>query len=166
NLNDISKDHPQLVIDIAKQWMGQTKETDWVVKHAARTLLKAGNQEMMRLFGYGASEELKIENFKIENPDVNLGEYLTFHFDIKNTCRQPVRVRLEYAIYFLIKSGKYSKKVFKISEKEYEANSTTPIERKQHFKPITTRVYYSGVHKVAPIINGVEGKSFEFGLKV
>jgi 3-methyladenine DNA glycosylase AlkC len=34
NLNEISKDHPQLVLDICERWYGQTANTDWLVKHA------------------------------------------------------------------------------------------------------------------------------------
>ena len=44
NLNDISKDNPELAISIFKKWLGGNKETDWIVKHAARTLLKQGNK--------------------------------------------------------------------------------------------------------------------------
>ena len=34
NLNDISKDHPELSLEIAKKWQGKSKETDKLVKHA------------------------------------------------------------------------------------------------------------------------------------
>lgn len=164
NLNDISKDHPALVLDIAKKWLGYSKATDGVVKHAARTLLKAGNQDMMALFGYGASDALKIENFSLDNAQVQVGDYLHFSFALKNTSDQTAKVRLEYALYFLKKNGEHSRKIFKISEKEYAANSKTLINRKQHFKPITTRVYYPGKHKVAVVVNGVEHDGLEFGL--
>ncbi|GAA3334158.1 hypothetical protein GCM10020331_101020 [Ectobacillus funiculus] len=41
NLNDISKKtHPELVIQIALDWYGKHEYTDWIVKHACRTLLK------------------------------------------------------------------------------------------------------------------------------
>lgn len=40
NLNDISKDNPDVVINIVKEWFGDNNETDRVVKHACRTLLK------------------------------------------------------------------------------------------------------------------------------
>ncbi|MFY0674985.1 MAG: DNA alkylation repair protein [Bacteroidia bacterium] len=166
NVNDISKDHPELVIEIAESWIGKSKEVDWVVKHACRTLLKAGNQRVMRLFGYGSSEELKVEEFKITNPVVRLGEYVNFEFDLVNTANEDKKVRLEYATYFLLKNGEHSRKVFKISEKEYDASSKYKIERRQHFKPITTRVYYEGLHKIAPIINGVEYESASFKLKL
>lgn len=166
NLNDISKDHPELVIEIAVSWIGQSKEVDWVAKHACRTLLKSGNQQVMRLFGYGSTEELKVERFKITNPLLELGEYVNFEFDLVNSANENKKVRLEYATYFLLKNGEHSRKVFKISEKEYVARSTNRVERRQHFKPITTRVYYEGLHKIAPIINGVEYKSAPFELKL
>src|SRR5690606_9125355 len=34
NLNDISKDHPGLVLQIAGRWLGKLPETDWIVRHA------------------------------------------------------------------------------------------------------------------------------------
>ncbi|MDQ6983540.1 MAG: DNA alkylation repair protein, partial [Ghiorsea sp.] len=52
NLNDIAKDHPQIVLNIAKAWLGKNKDTDWLIKHACRTLLKQGNTEALALFGF------------------------------------------------------------------------------------------------------------------
>lgn len=40
NLNDISKTHPDLMVKLAKAWYGENKDTDWIVKHGCRTLLK------------------------------------------------------------------------------------------------------------------------------
>ena len=40
NLNDISKTHPDLVMELAKDWYGKNAYTDWIVKHGCRTLLK------------------------------------------------------------------------------------------------------------------------------
>lgn len=51
NLNDISKDNPVFTISVLKKWHGISKETDAVIKHAGRTLLKKGNEEMLELFG-------------------------------------------------------------------------------------------------------------------
>lgn len=45
NLNDIAKDNPEIVIDLAKKWKGESKEVDWIIKHGCRTLLKQGNPE-------------------------------------------------------------------------------------------------------------------------
>lgn len=49
NLNDISKDNPDTVLEIAEQWYGKTPKTDWLVKHACRTLLKEGTRRALVL---------------------------------------------------------------------------------------------------------------------
>lgn len=164
NLNDIAKDHPELIIEIAKDWYGNTPQTDALVKHATRTLLKQGNQEMMQLFGFGVTDQIKIEKLKIKNPVLQLGEYLYFDFELQNLAKKATLIRLEYAIYYLKANGSLSRKVFKISEKEYPTQSTTNIERKQHFKTITTRKYHFGKHQLALIVNGMEQVKFDFEL--
>ncbi|MEM6525352.1 MAG: DNA alkylation repair protein [Bacteroidota bacterium] len=164
NLNDIAKDHPDVVIDTVKKWKGQTANTDWVIKHASRTLLKQGNKELMLLFGFSSVDQIQLKSFTVHTPKVQLGGDLEFSFKLKNLAKQLTKIRLEYAVYYQKANGSLSKKVFKISEKEYSPGSTTTIERKQHFKPITTRIYYSGKHAVSIIVNGVEFEKKEFNL--
>lgn len=164
NLNDISKDHPNMVIHLAKKWKGQTKETDWVIKHGCRTLLKQGNLEVMRLFGFGDVEKIEINKLHISTPTVNIGSHLAFTFDLKNTDSSPLKVRLEYGIYYQKANGSLARKVFKISEKYYPENSVTAIGRQQSFKIITTRKLYPGKHQLSIILNGVEGQKFDFEL--
>ncbi|WP_298486771.1 DNA alkylation repair protein [uncultured Maribacter sp.] len=163
NLNDIAKDNPEVVIKIAKQWKGISKETDWVVKHACRTLLKQGNQEIMALFGFGKVDKFKLSNFKINTTKVKIGTHLDFSFDLINTNNTTSKIRLEYGLYYQKLNGTLSKKVFKISEKEYSPKSTTSINRKQSFKRITTRKFHTGKHQVSVIINGseLEKRNFE-----
>lgn len=55
NLNDIAKDNPQTVIELAKRWRGEQNEVDWIIKHGRRTLLKQGNPEVLELFGFGCT---------------------------------------------------------------------------------------------------------------
>ncbi|MGY0037975.1 DNA alkylation repair protein [Pedobacter sp. NJ-S-72] len=47
NLNDISKDHPEIVIAIANRWKGLSKETDAIIKHGCRSLLKQGHAKIL-----------------------------------------------------------------------------------------------------------------------
>ncbi len=156
NLNDISKDNPDLVISLLKTWYGKTKETDWLVKHAARTLLKQGNTELMVLFGFGAINKIKISDFEVLTPRVYIGESLEFSLTLTNLDTKDSKIRLEYGLYYLKANGTLSRKVFKISEKTYASMSTTKIRRKQSFKVITTRKFHPGKHQVSIIINGQE----------
>lgn len=164
NLNDIAKNQPQTVINIAKKWIGKTKETDKLVKHACRTLLKQGNQEIMQLFGFGSVKNIEIKDFSFKESKINIGDSLTFSFQLKNNNKKDSLLRLEYAIYYQKANKTLSKKVFKISEKRYAKNSILTITKKQSFKVITTRKFHLGLHQVAVIVNGVEFNKFDFWL--
>lgn len=164
NLNDISKDHPDLVISIAQKWFNETKNRQKLIKHASRTLLKQGNQELMILFGFGSIDQIKVKDLVVKSSLVKVGEYLEFEFKLVNENVSDSKIRLEYAIYFLKANGTLAKKVFKISEKEYKNNSKSIITKKQSFKPITTRKYYEGEHAVSIIVNGVEFLNVNFQL--
>lgn len=165
NLNDIAKDNPQTVIDLVKRWQGESKEVDWIIKHGSRTLLKQGNQEMMELFGFNSTvKSIRIENFQISIPQVKVGESLEFSFNLLNKNNKRTKIRLEYGIYYQKANGTLTKKVHKISEKEYAENSTTQITRKHSFRVVTTRKLHPGLHQVAVIINGNEFEKYDFEL--
>ena len=163
NLNDISKDHPQLVLDICKTWQGHSRATDWIIKHGCRTLLKAGNRQAMRLFGFVNPRAIVIERLKLRERSVRIGEDLNFVFEVKVTSASPVLLRLEYAIYYAKAKNKISKKVFMISEKRYPSG-VHPISRKQSFADKSTRKHYPGNHEIAIISNGVEKSRIGFQL--
>lgn len=164
NLNDIAKDNPEVVVHLAKSWKGISKETDWLVKHACRTLLKQGNHEMMELFGFGKVDKIKVESFNVLTPKVKIGGYAEFQFELINESSESTKIRLEYGLYYQKANGTLSKKVFKISEKDYASHSTTMITRKQSFKVITTRKFHVGLHQVSIIINGKEFDKLDFHL--
>ncbi len=163
NLNDIAKDNPDVVIKISTQWLGLSKETDKLVKHGCRTLLKQGSPEALKLFGFD-SAHIELSNLMIPEPKVTLGASLTFSFTLLNNSALPTKLRLEYGIYFKKNNGTLSRKVFKISERNIEPNQSYPIIRNQSFKPITTRKLYEGTHQLSIIINGKESKKVPFEL--
>ena len=164
NLNDISKDHPDVVLDMASQWKGTSKNTDWIVKHACRTLLKQAHPKAMSLFGFNHSDDIKVNDFKINTPKVVFGNHLDFSFSIKNNGSEATTIRLEYYIYFIKANGSLAKKIFKISEKNYSASSNNIVQRKHAIKPITTRKYYPGLHQIALVVNGKELHKHDFEL--
>jgi 3-methyladenine DNA glycosylase AlkC len=164
NLNDISKDHPALVAAIARQWKGIGKETDAIIKHGCRTLLKQAHPDVMKYYGIGGSDGIKLTGLKIMTPSVKIGNSLEFSFIIKNMENKAQTVRLEYAVYYLKKNNRLSRKIFKISERIYRAGEKSLVLRRQSFKNITTRKFYPGKHKVAIVINGQELKAGGFAL--
>lgn len=165
NLNDIAKDNPEIVIDLVKRWQGESQYVDWIIKHGCRTLLKQGNSEVMKLFGFDSIvKKVKIENFKISKLEVKVGDSLEFSFNLLNSNDKKTKIRLEYGIYYQKANGTLTKKVHKISEKEYTGNSTTPITRRHSFRIVTTRKFHLGLHQVAVIVNGNEYEKHSFEL--
>ena len=54
HLNDIGKDHPALLLEIAGRWMKKGNPgTAWICRHACRNLIKQGNARALHLFGAG-----------------------------------------------------------------------------------------------------------------
>ncbi len=153
NLNDISKDHPELLLETATNWKGHSKETDTLIKHACRTLLKAGHERILSHFGL-RSEGISIEDFDVLTSEVKIGGALQFSFRVTNTTNTPTVIRLEYAVYYRRSNGQLSRKVFKISERVYQPAQSELITRNQSFKLITTRKFYDGEHELEMIING------------
>lgn len=155
NLNDIAKDHPQVVMKIAVKWKGISRETDAIIKHGCRTLLKQGHAEILKHYGLN-SRHISLSSFKILTPNVRIGGHVGFSFSIRNESAKPQTVRLEYGLYYNKANGQLSRKIFKISEKAYPPKATASIERKQSFRLITTRKFYAGLHKLSIVINGEE----------
>ena len=163
SLNDITKDNPQVVIEIAKKWKGISKETDGIIKHACRSLLKAADPEILSFYGLG-SEKVKLNRFAIQTDKIKIGENLEFEFSITNQMDGIQKIRLEYGLYFKRGNGSFSKKVFKISEREFAGNETCDINRKQSFRIIPTRRFYLGEHRISLIANGEEKGMLVFEL--
>lgn len=164
HLNDISKENAQIFMETIKRWKGLSKQTDWIIKHGSRTLLKAGDEKVLKLFGTGDSKKVKIEEFKLEKTKIKFGNALNFEFSIHNESQKNNSLRIEFALYFLKSNGTYTKKVFKISEKEISGLTSIRVQKSYSLKPITTRVYYPGEHKISIIVNGKESEIISFEL--
>lgn len=165
HLNDFSKEHPEFLVNVVKQWKGKSKNTDWIIKHGSRTLLKRGHVKALEHFGVKHNENIKTSAFKILSPKIKVGDALHFEFELSNQGKTSIQVRIEYAVYFMISNGELSKKVFKISERLLAPKQKLKFNKKHSFKKMTTRKYFSGEQKIALIINGKEGKPLSFELK-
>ena len=162
NLNDISKIHPDLVLGIARRWYGQSDNTNWIVKHGLRTLLKKSNKGALALFGLGNADAVKASSFSLDSPYVSLGHYLTFSFTV--LAKETTKARLEYAIDFMKANGKHNRKVFQISEISLKENQTKNYIRKHELADHSTRKHYLGKHFITLIVNGTAQGTLEFEL--
>jgi 3-methyladenine DNA glycosylase AlkC len=154
NLNDIAKDHPALVRETAKRWLDETADVKRLVKHACRTLLKRGDTDVLRLFGFRDPKQVAVKGLSIEPQELRIGERVEFRFLLQS--RQPLgKIRLEYAIDYRKSRGNLSRKIFQLSEFE-TSEKEREVVRRHAFIDRSTRRHFPGEHRLAVIVNGVE----------
>ncbi|MDX2195590.1 MAG: DNA alkylation repair protein [Cytophagales bacterium] len=165
NLNDISKDHPDLVIKLLKKWRSErpSKNLEYIVQHATRTLIKKGNADALILMGNAETIQILPPLLKTDNQVAN-GGYLNFEFVLKSQSSHTQTLTIDYAIHYLKANGSNSAKVFKLKKIELLPHQSLSIHKKHSFKPVTTRVYYPGKHYISLIINGKDFEKHDFML--
>ncbi|MCU0430741.1 MAG: DNA alkylation repair protein [Cytophagaceae bacterium] len=163
NLNDIAKDHPSIVIDILKRWKGMGENTDKLLRHASRTLLKQSNKTALAAFGIKKIKGLQLTQFRVLTKKINLGQTLHFEFEVQVPSASLIRI--EYGIDYVKANGKTSRKIFQLSETELK-KGTHSFSKKQILKDFTTRKHYAGKHGICLMINGEEMAQASFVLSV
>lgn len=160
NLNDISKTHPDLVAEIARDWYGKNVYTDWIVKHGCRTLLKKGIREVMDIFEFTDAGLVSIDGFALDTTSVLIGENMTFSFAV--SAEETTKVRLEYGIDYVKANGTRSRKIFQISEIVLKAHQVKTYTKTHSFANISSRKHYPGIHSLTLIVNGTERETLDF----
>ena len=165
NLNDISKDHPQVVLDIIQKWKGHSKETDWILKHASRGLLKKGHADALQSFGLNHRLKAEVSALQLNRKQVPMGGELSFTFTVTMLEKKSQQVRMEYQIHFVKAGGHTTPKVFQIGTYDMQPDASLTINRKHKFADLTTRKHYAGKHTLVVVINGKAHASADFLLK-
>ncbi|MCK5041342.1 MAG: hypothetical protein KAR62_03575 [Sphingomonadales bacterium] len=166
NLNDIAKDHPELVAKIAGKWLkGAGKNRTRLVKHACRTLIKQGHKPTLKALGYG-EPEVSLEKLEILTPKVKFGTGLEFEMNLLSTSDSEQPLIIDYAIHHMKANGKLAPKVFKWKTTSIKPRAEIKAIKKHPMRHITTRKYYAGEHKLELIVNGVSLGLREFSLEM
>lgn len=154
HLNDIAKDHPQVVV----AWLdahlpGAPPPRRRLLRHACRNLIKQGHPEVMAAWGAGRPFEGRAV-LTVSPSRVTLGEALTLHLDLEaaNTQAQPLEI--DYRIHYRKASGSLSPKTFKGSRVTLEPGASLQWSKRHALRPVTTRVHHPGQHLVDVQVNG------------
>ncbi len=164
NLNDISKDHPDVVADIAARWMkNASKNRMRLVRHACRSLIKAGHKKTLKVLGFNPP---KIGNISLQvlTPKVIFGDKLQFELSLVSQAKQAQQLMVDYVVHHQKSNGRTSPKVFKWRSTTLEPGGVLNGTKNHAMKKITTRVYYPGAHKIEVMVNGVSVAMADFQL--
>ena len=155
NLNDISKDHPQRVIDICRDWLkNSTPQRRWIIRHGLRSLIKAGEPAVFPLLGYSDHPAVEID-FDLTEQDVTLGQKLEMLLSIHSKTSQAQQLVVDYRVWYVKNNGKTTAKVYKWKNIALPAKESIYLKKSHGFLKLTTRQYYGGQHTIEILINGV-----------
>lgn len=148
HLNDWTRTHPEEVLDLLEAWQGCSPETDWIVKRAARTLLKVGHPRALALFGYRSREDLErvFWNFPLK---IRKGERMLLDYEVEVAQKGPLRLELQ--VDFRRPTGRVSQKSFMLKDREAASLRGT---WSYDWVDKTTRKHWDGPHALRLLLNG------------
>lgn len=155
SLNDIAKDHPELVVKKCAEWMkyGRSRELDQLIRHALRTLIKNGYPSALALLGYSPIQKAQAD-FSIATTRIPIGKPLEMSLTLISQNKNDQKLVIDFAIHFLRKNGSHSRKVFKWKPTLLPAGKTLTLSKKHALKITTIRTLYPGLHGVELLVNG------------
>lgn len=164
NLNDISKDHPERVIELCREWLHEaTPQRRWIIRHGLRSLIKAGEPAVFPLLGYSENPAVKVE-LSLNQQQIILGQSVGIEATLVSMASQPQTFVVDYRVWHMKANGKATAKVFKWKSVELGRGGQISLSKSHGFLSLTTRRYYNGSHTIELLINGVSHAQAEVEL--
>lgn len=164
NMNDLSKDHPKDVMAHCKAWRKEKSlKVDWVIKHALRGLIKAGDSQALALIGFNRPSSIGAV-VGVSPRKVKIGESLTVSAIIKNESTRQQALLIDYVVHYKGKLTAERSKVFKWKTFNLAAGQSITLDKKHPMRLTTIRALYPGAHRIELQINGRIVASTDFQL--
>lgn len=154
HLNDIGKDHPDLLVDWVKTHLSDASpQRQKLLRHASRSLIKQAHPGMLAAWGLHRPFEGQVQ-LTLSSQRLRLGDDLHLTVHLQATSHKPQTVALDYVVHHVRANGGTSPKVFKGKEWTLDGRGAQQWHKRHSLKPVTTRTYYPGLHRVDVQING------------
>lgn len=154
HLNDIGKDHPELLVQWVRQHRDDTHPTrSRLLRHASRHLIKQGHVPMLDCWGVGAAFAGEV-SLSVPRSTVRIGEVLPLTIALRATGTAPQTLEVDVRVHHRKADGQLRPKVFKGKRLTLAAGEGVSWTQSLSFKPVSTRTLYPGVQGVDVSING------------
>ena len=164
HLNDNARDHPDLVMNLARDWQrGASVDRQRLIRHALRNLLKQGNPQALALYQL-EKPMLREARLTLIRDRIAMGEELEFRLDLIPDTSVSQSLRLDYVIHHQKANGSMTPKVFRWKDITLVSCEAHQCDRRHSFRPVSTRVYHPGTHLLEIKANGIVIAAREFWL--
>lgn len=154
HLNDIAKDHPGLLAEFVARHLPEAgAQRRQLLRHGCRTLIKQGDARILQLFGLGKYLAGQLQ-LKLGRPAVVIGAALEFELQLRSSVAHTQALVIDYVIHHQRANGSSSPKVFKGWRLQLAPGAPVQLNRRHSFRPITTRKYFAGSHRIEVMVNG------------
>lgn len=163
HLNDLGKDDPAWLLKTMEAWSkADDPTTNWIVRHALRSLIKQGDATALGILGYGPAR-LKEVQLSVTPSKAVIGDSVTAHLQLSLSGKRPQNLLIDWVMHYARPSGRASSKIFKGKEVVLLAGETFEWEKSFPMKPRSIRTLHAGQHRLKVQINGkvVAEASFE-----
>jgi 3-methyladenine DNA glycosylase AlkC len=166
NINDIAKDNPEIAIETLKRWYNsKSKNVQWVVRHASRSLLKSGNKDVLSFLGYPSNSAITVTPVIADNDYYSTGDKMLISFSISSDEKTKVKLMVDYVINYVKANGKGADKVFKMRDIVIDPGQKINIEKAHWLRDTSGRKHFPGEHSISLQINGVRYPNTKFKIK-
>lgn len=154
HLNDIARDSPDWLLDRIESWPRDDAATNWIARHALRTLVKSGDRRALALLGAGDAPDIRPVDFTVAPQSIALGDDITLSIALRSTASREQRLVIDYAVHYVKRSGATSAKVFKLRTIDLPPGELASIAHHQSIRDFTTRTHHPGLHRIDLLVNG------------
>lgn len=154
HLNDIAKDHPDLVAEWVRNHLpGAGKARTALLRHASRSLIKQGHS--LTLSAWGLAQGLQGRaSLQLSPFAAPVGAEVLLQVTLQSDSPQNQELVVDYVVHHVRANGTTSPKVFKGWKLSLPAGETRSLARNHSLRPVTTRTLYPGRHRVELQVNG------------
>jgi 3-methyladenine DNA glycosylase AlkC len=154
HLNDISRDHPAVLADwLDTHLPAAAPPRRGLLRHASRTLLKRGDQRTLRAWGLGRPFE-GTATLTLSSSCIRIGERVRMDLALASTADEAQTLVVDYTVHHVRANGSTSPKVFKGWSVQLAPFETRMLPKQHSFRPVTTRRYHPGDHRIEVHVNG------------
>jgi 3-methyladenine DNA glycosylase AlkC len=156
NLNDISKDNPEIVLDWTKEWNtpDATKQRHWILARALRTLIDEGHPAALKLLGYGTNSNLKV-TWQDNTPRlIKINQFLPCDIEIVNLNKSEAGAVVLLLLDEPGKGNARRKSTYQIWKGKIKAGETKSVIKRIHFVDKNSQPRVEGTYCLSLTVNG------------
>jgi 3-methyladenine DNA glycosylase AlkC len=166
NLNDIGRDNPDVLLATASRWMGDAGPARRrLVRHALRSLTRAGDPRALAILGMEPSAALRMEDLRVEPADPAIGGRVRITCRVVNAGPGTAGVVVHARIGFVTARGGVRERTFAMGEAVLGPGEGRTFGATVSLAQHTTRTHHAGLHPVTVAVNGEPRAEAAFTLR-